>query len=77
MKEKLYIQTRLERVFPDRREEMVSWIPAEIAQKGNIVRLKDNIDKEWSEGWKVLSDFGNPIAYSKLVRKTRFASLER
>lgn len=34
-------------------ETMVSWIPEEIARKGNIVRLKDNETAEWTEGWTV------------------------
>lgn len=37
-------------------EEMVSWIPADIAVVGNTVRLKAfSRDKEWSEGWEIIS----------------------
>jgi len=79
-KEELYIQTRLERVFSDKREEMISWIPAKIAVKGNVVRLKDNENGEWTEGWTVLSEPKSPMPYSILLKnsqdykKTRKAS---
>jgi hypothetical protein len=36
-------------------EVMVSWIPADIAKKGNKVRLKEFGPDEWSEGWEVMS----------------------
>jgi hypothetical protein len=37
-------------------EEMVSWIPTDIAKVGKTVRLKEfHKDKEWSEGWKVIA----------------------
>jgi len=37
-------------------EEMVSWLPSDIAIVGKTVRIKEfHKDKEWSEGWVVLS----------------------
>ena len=35
-------------------EVMVSWIKAEIAQKGKTVRLKGFGRDDWSEGWIVI-----------------------
>jgi len=34
-------------------EVLVSWIPADIAKVGNLVRLKDDLGK-WTEGWRII-----------------------
>jgi hypothetical protein len=39
-------------------EVVVSWIPSDIAKKGNPVRLKEFGSDEWSEGWTVLEVWG-------------------
>jgi len=52
---KFYCQCLLVRSAEEGRiENMVSWIPSDIAKEGNLVRLKESgKDLEWSEGWTV------------------------
>ena len=55
---KFYCQCKLQRPVNGKEnshEIMISWIPADIAKKGNIVKLKTwPSDKEWSENWKIV-----------------------
>jgi hypothetical protein len=45
-------------------EMVVSWIPDDIAKKGNKVRIKESGPDEWSEGWEVM-DVGSKLAGDK------------
>lgn len=78
--DEMFIQTRLERFVPEGRCEMVSWIPAKMAIKDKIVDLKDSETGEWTKGWRVLSEPGNPMplrvlrSRSQDHKKTRKAS---
>ena len=44
-----YTQCRLQRLTEEGIQEMVSWLPTDIAKKGAVVRLKG-----WTDGWKVV-----------------------
>jgi hypothetical protein len=54
-----YCQCRMRRPVegkPNAYEEMVSWIPSDIAKVGNVVKLKEwSKDEEWSENWTITS----------------------
>jgi hypothetical protein len=49
---------------------MMSWIPDEKARVGNIVRLRNNADEEWSEGWLVVAAYDRrPYAYLETTER--------
>ncbi|MHA2219283.1 MAG: hypothetical protein ACXACY_25485, partial [Candidatus Hodarchaeales archaeon] len=54
-KDKFYCQCVLHKPTKYGIQEMVSWIPSNIATVGNVVRLKEHrSDRKWKEGWKVV-----------------------
>lgn len=56
MRSEFYRQCNLRRqVGPDHFEDIMSWIPDEIAKVGNIVRLRNSAEEEWSENWLVVA----------------------
>jgi hypothetical protein len=56
MRSEFYRQCDLSRrLAEDRIEWMTSWIPEEKAKIGNIVRLRNSAQEEWSEGWLVVA----------------------
>lgn len=67
MRSEFYRQCNLRRqVGPDRFEDIMSWIPDEIAKVGNIVRLRNSAEEEWSENWLVVAAHERrPLSYLK------------
>ena len=48
----LYRQCRLEKKIPQGVSVQTSWIPAEFARAGKVVKLRD-ADGHWDDGWVV------------------------
>jgi hypothetical protein len=58
MRSEFYRQCELRRpIGVDQFEVMISWIPDEKAKVGNIVRLRNSAEEEWSEGWLVVAAY--------------------
>jgi hypothetical protein len=71
MRSEFYRQCELRRqVGPDQFEVMTSRIPDEKAKVGNIVRLRNSVEDEWSEGWLVVAAYGCcPYADLKITER--------
>lgn len=53
-----YTQCLLERNKKGATESMMSWIPSDIAKKGNLVNLKEwPSDGDWTGPWEVVETF--------------------
>jgi len=56
-----YSQCKLHKPLDDgtgRHWIMVSWIPADKAKVGNVVRLRNSAKEQWKEGWEVMEVWG-------------------
>ena len=77
MRSEFYRQCELRRqVGPDQYEVMMSWIPDEKAKVGNIVRLRNSTEEEWSEGWLVVAAHAR-MPYSYLKTKSHDHTIQR
>lgn len=54
---KTYTQCRLRRPSEGGHQVLESWIPTELAKKGLVVNLKDDLG-EWTDGWTVMEVWG-------------------
>lgn len=71
MKPGPYLQCVLERTAPTGTERRVSWLPSPFAIPGRVVRLRDARAGTWSDGWRVASCFGPPLAEAVVLRNSR------
>jgi hypothetical protein len=64
---KMYSQCRLQKHIDNKSyAEQVSYIPAEFATVGNVLKLKE--DEVWEDGWKVIHA-SEPTDYAPDYRK--------
>lgn len=50
-----YRQCKISRMTEDGEVSQITWLSSEIAIVGNIIRIKEDIRDEWSEGWRIIS----------------------
>ena len=65
-----YCQCILKKDDPPGYLQMVSWIPQQYAQIGKVIKLKNNDDDTWNDGWTVIAN-SDPISEEKLANYHR------
>lgn len=65
-KENQYRQCRLLKKYSTGTSIQTSYIPAEFAKKGQVLKLRDGEDDIWEEGWIVEDVYGMAVPQSRL-----------
>ncbi len=54
-KKEEFAQCSLERIVNGRLFRTVSFLPKKHAKLGNVLKLREDKDSEWTDGWQVIS----------------------